>query len=102
MICKVVSVRNNESENNLLNMLRKGEQNMEKKGKSNYIEVVFGNAFEFRGLSEDLVPTIRILEEKLMPIMSQGHEQQRELHILTLQAQGAVIASPAEDGMEAY
>lgn len=73
---------------------------MEKKGKSNYIEVTFGRAFDFKGLTEDLIPTIKALEEKLMPVMSRGHEQQKELHMLTLQAQGAQIVKPIEDNAQ--
>jgi predicted ABC-type transport system involved in lysophospholipase L1 biosynthesis ATPase subunit len=73
-----------------------------KEKESGYIEVVFGNAFEFRGLSVDLIPTIKALEEKLMPVMLRGHEQQKELHILTLQANGAVIAKQADETMEGY
>lgn len=61
--------------------------------KSNYIEITFGNAFEFKGLSEDLVPTIKAIEINLMPLMLSGHEQNKELHILTLQANGGIMAN---------
>ena len=90
-----------EEPNNLLDMLRRSH-NMEKKGKSNYIEVTFGNAFDFKGLTEDLIPTIKALEEKLMPVMEKGHAQQKELHILTLQSQGAQIVKQTEEAMEVY
>ena len=75
---------------------------LEKKVESNYIKVTFGNAFEFEGLTEDLIPTIKAIEINLFPVMEKGHAQQKELHILSLQAQGAQVAKQAEDTGEGY